>query len=129
MFLKSGSVCAFRGCGRSLIELGEEGDSDAIIGEMAHIVADSRQGPRGDEPLDESERNKHTNLILVCPDHHTIIDKQPRTYSVAVLWQMKADHEERIATLAKKPVAKPIKWTPNSRQRKRCLKVGFTPFS
>jgi len=75
LFLKSGSVCAFRGCGRSLIELGEEGDSDAIIGEMAHIVADSRQGPRGDEPLDESERNKHTNLILVCPDHHTIIDK------------------------------------------------------
>ena len=127
MFLKSGSVCAFRGCGRSLIELGEEGDSDAIIGEMAHIVADSRQGPRGDEPLDESERNKHTNLILVCPDHHTIIDKQPRTYSVAVLWQMKAGHEERIATLAKKPVAKPKPQLKNERIQSTLLPITHLP--
>jgi len=57
LFLKSSSVCAFRGCGRSLIKMDEKGDGDAIIGEMAHITVDSRQGPRGDEPLDESERN------------------------------------------------------------------------
>ena len=97
-------MCAFRDCGRSLIESGGEGDSDAIIGEMGHIVGASRQGPRGDEPLDDTERNKHANLILLCPTHHTIIDDQLRTYSVAVLRQMKADHEARIATLAKKSV-------------------------
>lgn len=107
LFLKSGNVCAFRDCGRSLIEPGDEGDADAIIGEMAHIVADSRQGPRGDEPLDEGERNKHANLILVCPEHHTIIDKQPRTYSVAVLRQMKADHESRIQAALAKPAVEP----------------------
>jgi hypothetical protein len=76
LFLKSGSVCAFRGCGRSLIEPGGEGDGDAIIGEVARIVGASRQGPRGDEPLDDTERNRHTNLILLCPTHHTIVDGQ-----------------------------------------------------
>jgi hypothetical protein len=96
-------VCAFRGCGRSLIESGGQGDGDAIIGEIAHIVGASRQGPRGDEPFDDAERNKHTNLILLCPTHHTIVDDQLRTYSVAVLRQMKADHEARMAALAKNP--------------------------
>lgn len=58
LFLKSGGICAFRGCERHLIEPGGEGEADAIIGEMAHIVPDSRQGPRGGEPLDKGERNK-----------------------------------------------------------------------
>ncbi len=94
--LKSGGVCAFRGCGRSLIEPGTTLDDAVIIGEMAHIVADSRQGPRGDDVMDEKERSKHTNLILLCREHHKIIDSQPRTFSVPVLRQMKLDHEDRI---------------------------------
>src|ERR1051326_7079317 len=94
--LKSGGVCAFRGCGRNLIEPGTTLDDAVIIGEMAHIVADSRQGPRGDHSMDERERTKHHNLILLCREHHKMIDSQPRTFSVPVLQQMKLDHEHRI---------------------------------
>lgn len=94
--LQSGGVCAFSGCGRSLIQPGTLQDDPTVLGEIAHIVADSRQGPRGTAALTEEERDKHTNLILLCGDHHKIIDSQPNTYSILVLRQMKADHESRI---------------------------------
>lgn len=91
--LKSGNLCAFPRCGRKLVEPETEDDDPAIVGEIAHIVADSRQGPRGDSPLSDEERSKQSNLILLCSNHHSIIDKQKHTYSVQVLRQMKADHE------------------------------------
>ncbi len=105
--MMSGGVCAFRGCGRSLIEPSTELDDPVIIGEAAHIVADSRQGPRGEYPLDEKERSKHTNLIFLCVDHHKIIDRQKRTFSVAVLQQMKLDHETRIKNVTANPIKEP----------------------
>lgn len=95
--LRSGSICAFPGCGKSLIEDGTDADNPVILGEFAHIVGHSRQGPRGDFDLSTEERNKHNNFIVLCPAHHHIIDSQPRTYSVQVLRQMKRDHEERVS--------------------------------
>ncbi|MBA3715061.1 MAG: hypothetical protein H0W76_21820 [Pyrinomonadaceae bacterium] len=95
--LRSGGICAFSGCGKHLIEEGTKDDSPVILGEFAHIVGHSRQGPRGDFELSAGERNKHDNFILLCLEHHHIVDSQPRTYSVQVLRQMKYDHEERIS--------------------------------
>lgn len=96
LFAKSGGVCAFPGCGKELVEAGNEQDNLAIVGEMAHIVGEKRQGPRGDFDLSDEDRNKESNLILLCATHHTLIDAQPRTYTVAVLRKMKADHESAI---------------------------------
>ncbi len=94
--MRSGGICAYSGCGRSLVRPETEQDGAVVVANVAHIVADSRQGPRGDAPLTEAERNKYPNLILLCPDHHAIVDAQPMTYSVPVLRQMKADHEARV---------------------------------
>ena len=44
------------------------------------------------------KRSSHANLILLCRDHHAVVDTQLRTYSVPVLRQMKADHEMRVAS-------------------------------
>jgi hypothetical protein len=104
LYMKSGGICAFRACGRGLIEPGTTADEEAILGEVAHIVADSRQGPRGSEPLTEKDRGKYKNLILLCREHHKIIDSQPHTYSVAVLRQMKSDHEARVSNALGHPV-------------------------
>jgi hypothetical protein len=98
LFAKSGNQCAFPGCPRQLVEPEKVLDDAAVIGQIAHIVAGSRQGPRGVSDLTDEQRSHHTNLILFCRDHHGIVDAQPRTYSVAVLRQMKADHEKRVAT-------------------------------
>ncbi len=67
-------------------------ESGAVIAEIAHIVADSREGPRGKAPLNGDERNAHENLIVLCPEHHKVIDSQPKTFSIEVLRQMKLDH-------------------------------------
>lgn len=94
--MRSGGVCAFPGCGQSLIAAGSTVDDPVITGEIAHIVADSTAGPRGASPLSEADRDKHPNLILLCGTHHTLIDGQKLAYSTPVLRQMKADHEDRI---------------------------------
>ncbi len=105
--LSSGGLCAFPGCDKRLIKEGSSLDDPVVIGEIAHIIAESRSGPRGDAVLSDEDRNKHTNLILLCPEHHTIIDRQPNTYSIPVLRQMKADHEARISALSGKQEAAP----------------------
>ncbi len=105
----SGGICAFPGCNKRLYEPGNMDDDAAFLGQMAHIVADSRQGPRGVSPLSDEDRDKHTNLLLLCGDHHKVIDSQPRTYSVSVLHRMKEDHERLIrqatSGLAQRPQA------------------------
>lgn len=95
--LMSGNVCAFPGCDRRLVEPGTDADDPAVLGEMAHIVGEKRRGPRGTGEMPLSERNSHTNLVLLCGDHHKLIDSQPNAYSVPVLRAMKSDHEARIA--------------------------------
>jgi len=94
--LMSGNVCAFPGCDRRLVEPGTNTDDPAVLGEMAHIVGEKRRGPRGADEMPPSERNSHANLVLLCGDHHKLIDSQPNAYSVPVLRAMKSDHEARI---------------------------------
>ncbi len=65
-----------------------------VVGEIAHIVARHPEGPRGKEPFHGVDRDILENLILLCPVHYTIIDQQPRTYTVEVLTQMKNQHEQ-----------------------------------
>ena len=108
----SGGVCAFPDCTTRLVEPSNADDDAAFLGEMAHIVGDSRQGPRGVSPMSDEDRDKHTNLVLLCGDHHKTIDSQPRTYSVSVLRRIKEDHEGRIRRATSGPApASPITLT------------------
>jgi hypothetical protein len=80
----------------------EAGDDGTVVGQIAHIVVEQRQGPRGRNEMSEDDRNRASNLVLLCSEHHTVIDRNPHVYSVHVLRQMKADHENRIAIAARK---------------------------
>lgn len=75
---------------------------------MAHITARSADGPRGSEDLPSTERDNYSNLILLCPTHHSEIDKDPDTWPRSKLLDQKSEHErwvsiqldqERIAVL------------------------------
>ena len=69
-----------------------------IVGEEAHIVAEEDNGPRGDPTVPIPERNAYPNLILLCGDHHTLIDKDHGIhFPVRQLHQMKVDHEAFVA--------------------------------
>ncbi len=71
--------------------------SPIVVGEEAHIVAEEDNGPRGDPSMPVSERNAYPNLVLLCPTHHRLIDKEHgRHYPVALLLRMKADHEALV---------------------------------
>lgn len=101
LFALSGNVCVFPGCDEPVAEDGPDGNPQ-IIGEVAHIVGESRQGPRGRAELTDAERNSAANLFIPCPKHHKKIDGDPHTFSVPVLTKIKRDHEARFAT---RPVA------------------------
>ena len=88
----SGNVCAFPDCHMPLVS--DNGiEPIVVLGEAAHIVAESSAGPRGTSTLTLVERNKAENLLLLCSRHHQLIDAQPARYPVQLLQQMKADHE------------------------------------
>lgn len=89
---RSGNRCAFPDCRRILVEDETQTDDESIIGDEAHIVAIEPDGPRGESNLTLKQRDKYDNLILLCKNHHKLIDDQPNTYTVEVLRRMKQEH-------------------------------------
>lgn len=87
---KSGGRCAFENCMEELSQ------GSVVLGEQAHVIARSELGPRGISDVKVDSRDTYKNLILLCGHHHTIIDKDPKTYSIAVLQEMKLRHERWI---------------------------------
>lgn len=85
---------------RVVVTADKESVKDAFpFGEAAHIIAESPNGPRGSAAYPDSLRNSYFNLILLCPNCHTKIDKAPEDFSVATLHQFKQSHESEMARL------------------------------
>ena len=93
LYAVSGNRCAHPGCDQLLCEPGDAGEPSLSTGEIAHIIAESIQGPRGRAPLSERDRNRAENLVLLCERHHKIVDARPHIYTVDVLREMKRRHE------------------------------------
>lgn len=80
--------CAFPGCGVPLIE-----DSGTITGQVCHIHAASKNGPRYNASQTQEERDGFANLVVLCPRHHTIVDAEVATYPAEKLKAFKEQHE------------------------------------
>ena len=63
------------------------------VGEMAHVIAQSPAGPRG-EPSGGADA--YDNLILLCPTCHTALDKRPDLYTEATIRKWKSDREKEV---------------------------------
>ncbi|MES1213489.1 MAG: HNH endonuclease signature motif containing protein [Singulisphaera sp.] len=73
-----------------------------VVGEMAHVIAKSTGGPRGS---DTAGSDAYANLILLCPTHHTLVDKAPPgMFTEQMLLQWKATHEARVEESLRAPV-------------------------
>lgn len=77
---------------------------DTFYGEFAHICAAEEGGERWVESMsdddsngEENNRNGIQNIIVLCPNHHTIIDKKNNGYSIERLREIKAQHEGQDA--------------------------------
>jgi len=93
---RAGATCAFPGCRRNLVRDATSDDREVLVGEIAHIVAQSKGGPRSDAPVPDGNIDGYGNLILLCHEHHELVDQQPNTYPVEKLCQFKTDHEEWV---------------------------------
>jgi hypothetical protein len=82
-------------CRKEVIQL-TEGGITSLVGEVAHIVGESSGAARGKSSLSIEERNDPDNLMLLCREHHKIIDDDPGMYTVEVLDEKKREHIEWI---------------------------------
>ncbi|MFF1563788.1 HNH endonuclease signature motif containing protein [Streptomyces sp. NPDC058293] len=97
---RAGNRCAFPECIQALtMDLGTEESEvlatvGVVMGEEAHIRSARPDGPRYDAEYDVSKLDTYENLLLLCPTHHTLIDKNSGAgFSVATLEGMKTSHE------------------------------------
>src|SRR5205823_1712220 len=74
LWSRAGGLCAFPDCRQILVRFSKTNSEIYQIGEMAHLIARSIKGPRGEGPLAESARDTYENHILLCPTCHTEID-------------------------------------------------------
>lgn len=99
LWLAAGGRCEYRGCNIPLWQ-----DSldlkDMNKSYLAHIVADTPGGPRGDPIFSPQLAKDVSNIMLLCDEHHRKIDReQVAEHPVVLLQGMKKEHEERIELL------------------------------
>lgn len=97
LWVRSGGRCAV--CKKYLLE-GDLTLRPIPLGEAGHMVGQqyAAASPRGLNALSAEERDLADNLILLCPDHHTEIDKRGVLDLVTIEWlgERKREHEARI---------------------------------
>ena len=96
LFAQSGDQCANPDCTVNLIEPATKYSDAAVIGQICHILAISTNGPRGKSGLTEEELNSPDNLILLCRNHHGLVDSQHKTYPAEMLREWKQEHEAKM---------------------------------
>ncbi|MGR5545841.1 HNH endonuclease signature motif containing protein [Vibrio sp. PNB22_2_2] len=94
---RAGGRCSKPGCDEDLTSLVASGNY--VVGEMAHVIGSKPTAARG---TPEGGADTYDNLILLCPTHHTHIDKAPEgTYTVDMLHEWKRNHEAEISSAGK----------------------------
>jgi hypothetical protein len=95
--------CSFFQCNERLTVAEAAGYAPYTLGEMAHIKGNRSGSNRYDENQSDKERDSYENLILLCPTHHTLIDKKENEerYTVKMLHEMKKGHETNVANRLK----------------------------
>lgn len=96
--VRAGGMCEFDGCRDYLLEHHVTLDAKNFA-EVAHIVAFSERGPRGDADPHPPNINDIENLMLLCPKCHKLVDDDPGRFTVTTLKEYKQAHEARIRHL------------------------------
>ncbi len=104
VYVAAAGHCSFYGCPEGVM-FESLTHKKARLGNIAHIVGDSRRGPRGDHTLSMKKRSEPENLMLMCTKHHALIDKKKHApdFPVDLLREWKQKHEERMALLTSIP--------------------------
>ncbi|MDQ3469315.1 MAG: hypothetical protein M3487_06075, partial [Actinomycetota bacterium] len=73
-------------------------------GQLVHIKGDRPGSARYDEKQSNWDRHNSPNLMVMCPKHHTLVDRlRPEDHPAHVLDEMKRRAEDEEARLADPP--------------------------
>jgi hypothetical protein len=97
LFADSGGYCQRPECSNRLFV--DTGSKNIHLAEMAHIIAAGGAGPRSNAAVTQKEKGVYDNLILLCANCHTTVDKAPADFPDTLLKEWKRKHVERIAGL------------------------------
>jgi len=103
LWSSSAGYCQNPGCHNYFFVFFEDGTISSIE-ELAHVIGHSENGPRGTSDLDTAERDTYENIILLCPNCHTLIDKSHLQFPKEMLYDWKQQHEEAIKHIFVVPV-------------------------
>lgn len=94
LWVRSGGRCAI--CNKYLLDL----TYSVNTGEMAHVVgwSKAKNSPRGEAEMPLDDRNNVDNLVLLCAEHHKIVDTKAllEEFTIERLIIHKIKHEQRI---------------------------------
>lgn len=90
LFAKSGNRCFFPGCPKILID-----ENETLISEVCHIESVEPNGARYNPGQTDEERRSLSNLLVLCGEHHTLIDGDEVKFSTSVVKKIKSDHESK----------------------------------
>lgn len=96
LFAASAGYCQNPGCSSELfVDVGRS----IHIAEMAHIFAAKDHGPRARPDLTETERGAFENLIVLCANCHTMVDKAPDAFPDTLMLRWKREHANKLQSL------------------------------
>jgi hypothetical protein len=97
LFADSAGYCQRPECGNRLFV--DTGTKNIHIAEMAHIIAAGEAGPRAIATMAKLDKGSYDNLILLCANCHTTIDKAPTDFPDNMIREWKRKHVERVNAL------------------------------
>jgi 5-methylcytosine-specific restriction endonuclease McrA len=93
LFALSGGYCQRPECNENLFKSFDE--TEIHIAEIAHIIS-VNEGPRSNRVITATEKGAFENLILLCPNCHTTIDKAEKDFPDHLIRKWKDEHEQRL---------------------------------
>tara|TARA_Y100000034_G_scaffold32291_1_gene39571 strand:- start:148199 stop:151792 length:3594 start_codon:yes stop_codon:yes gene_type:complete len=90
LFALSKNQCTKPNCKNKLVAE----DGKTLISYICHIEAAKKGGPRFNREMDDDQRRSYDNLILLCDEHHRIVDNKEneKEFTKVLLQQWKSDH-------------------------------------
>ena len=97
LFAASAGYCQNPGCSSELFI--DAAGASIHIAEMAHVFAANDGGPRAKPGLSKEDRGAFENLIVLCANCHTKVDKAPVAYPDVMMLAWKREHASKLQAL------------------------------
>jgi hypothetical protein len=97
LFASSAGYCQNPNCSEKLFDEAE--GKRFLLAELAHVFAAQDDGPRPNPELNAEERGAFENLIVLCANCHTMVDKASDAFPDSMMKRWKREHEQKLLNL------------------------------